>query len=277
MSGCHCGGRRSAPGGSIVDDSAPIEEQQGTWAAETASDRSDAELLLGLCAHRRAALQELYTRYFPPVYALAVRMLDDPDAADECVQVVFLRIEQHSALVDPPRGDVCMWLLQAIHQQARTQQRLPFARPPPIAADPPNTTAAADAPTGLGRFDPHRRLAEHRQSARAALAILSPVERTVLELAYFRSMTLSEIAASQSVPPGTVQTQLRAGLDRLRVAVAGEAASVAAGEESASRALISPSVVPAEPTLMSQPSPPLSPLVQLADTSVSMGAIPSGL
>ncbi len=55
------------------------------------------------------------------------------------------------------------------------------------------------------------------ETARAALASLPPEQKQVIELAYFRGLSHTEIAAELSAPVGTVKGRIRLGLDRLRV------------------------------------------------------------
>ncbi|MDQ6747734.1 MAG: sigma-70 family RNA polymerase sigma factor, partial [Candidatus Dormibacteraeota bacterium] len=179
--------------------------------------RSDALLLAEVIARQPAALAELYDRYFPSAYALAVRMLRDPRAAETCVQTVFADLWQHPLGADPTREEWNAALLAAVHRQARTQQRSPLRPPPPAAG---LTPPAADLPpSGPGRFAARRRVAEQQQAARTALTLLPLRQRMVLELAYFDGRTAPEIAASLGESRATIDRQLRDGLRQLRTAL----------------------------------------------------------
>src|SRR5207247_10945140 len=57
-----------------------------------------------------------------------------------------------------------------------------------------------------------------RETARRALAGLSPTERQLLSLAYFHGWTAREIAEADGIPLGTVKTRLRTALIKLRKA-----------------------------------------------------------
>ena len=57
---------------------------------------------------------------------------------------------------------------------------------------------------------------ETRESIQDALAVLPPLERRVIELAYDTGLTQSEIAAQLGWPMGTVKTRTRRALRHLR-------------------------------------------------------------
>jgi RNA polymerase sigma-70 factor (ECF subfamily) len=57
---------------------------------------------------------------------------------------------------------------------------------------------------------------EQQKAVREALAQLPQNQRQVLELAYFRGLSHSEIAANLGQPLGTVKTRIRLGMQSLR-------------------------------------------------------------
>lgn len=68
------------------------------------------------------------------------------------------------------------------------------------------------------------RALEHLYARHAAPAILPREQRRTVELAYLDGRTHREIAGLLDLPVGTVKGRLRLGLDKLRQALAAEAA-----------------------------------------------------
>lgn len=169
---------------------------------------SDAELL-ALVASRGplagAALAELYDRYAPRVYGLACRLLP-PDQAEEVVQDAFLRVWQASAAFDGTRGSAAGWLYALSRNCCRDAYRRYRRRPHPW---PP-----AELPDG-GAEDAAERSAE-AALLRRRVAALAPPLRQVVELVYFRCLTVREAAAALGIPLGTAKRRLHDALAALR-------------------------------------------------------------
>ena len=203
-------------------DPGAMEEQSLAGNDETSTFGSDADLMAAVGARHPEALQELYNRYFRRAYALALRILSDPAAAEDCIHDVFLKLWQKPHLFDPTRGVFVHWFLASTHNNAinqlRSRQRTqpfmdPAARPEDVARTAPEP---ADREAGQSSVEDLLGRAETQQIVRAALAELSPPQRYALELAYFRGMSQSEIAAYLQEPLGTVKTRMRTGMLKLR-------------------------------------------------------------
>jgi RNA polymerase sigma-70 factor, ECF subfamily len=178
---------------------------------DVTADVSDAELVAALGHDRNAALGALYDRHAGLVYGLALAMLTSRDEADDLTQEVFLALCTRSDY-DPARGTLAAYLI--IMTRSRALDRL---------------RARGSGQRFLGRwersqvlssspFTPHEELVLRQESGRVrgALVELSPAQRQVLELAYYKDLTQPEIAAELDLPLGTVKTHTRRGLQAMR-------------------------------------------------------------
>ena len=174
---------------------------------------SDGELLRRVGDGDGGAFEALYRRYARPVFGLALRRLGDRGRAEEAVQETFASVWRSARTYQPDRGPGAPWLYavarNAIVDGARTRVE-------------PVTAESSDEPSGDA--GPAERAEQSWTSWRVhrALEELPETERIVLELAYWRGLSQSEIATRLRIPLGTVKTRTRSGLRRLAELLDGE-------------------------------------------------------
>jgi RNA polymerase sigma-70 factor (ECF subfamily) len=176
--------------------------------AKTGEERRATEdaLLLEVARGDADALRMLYRSFERPLYTLGIRWLGDPTLAEEMVQEVTLRIWRRAEKFDPNRGASSSWIFGVARNVAadiarsRSKDPIPMAEPRLDRAEPWDDESAWEA----------------WQVARA-LQTLPVEQQKILELAYVRQFTQSEIARALSIPLGTVKTRLYSALKKLRV------------------------------------------------------------
>lgn len=156
-------------------------------------------------------MAELYDRYSPLVYAVALRVLADSAAAEDVLQEVFMQLWRHPANFDARRGNLGPWL--AVIARHRAIDVLRKRRP---QTDLEDVVIAIDA--DLEDKADRTRAAE---KVRASLHEMPDNQRQALEMAFFEGMTHTEIAARTGEPLGTVKTRIRSALIALRRTVNG--------------------------------------------------------
>ena len=177
----------------------------------TAQALEDATLLARVETGDEAAIEALYQRYGAPCFALARRILDDAQLAEDVVQQVFLALWQGSGY-DPSRGAVSTWLLSLTHHKAVDVVRRESVRRKRLANE---QTLLEVAAVGPGPDDEAwSRLRAER--TRDALRQLPSDQREVVLLAYYGGYTQREIAQLTGLPLGTVKSRTLAALRRLR-------------------------------------------------------------
>jgi RNA polymerase sigma-70 factor, ECF subfamily len=219
----------------------------------------DWTLVQAVRAGSHDAVAALYDRHGSAVFAAAIRAGQDHSAAAEVVQETFLALWNRAEQFDPTRGSLRAWLLTIARNRAVDHFRA-AARHDRAAAFSSFTGAEVDdEPVAewltrsgnlIGAAGPESTPEaalddkETRTGMTAAIASLSPVEQSVILLAYEGGLTQAEIAARLGWPIGTVKTRTRRALRNLRshleprAADAAEAtprARVAVGEVSPSR------------------------------------------
>jgi RNA polymerase sigma-70 factor, ECF subfamily len=175
-------------------------------------DPSDADLLLRVGEHDRAAFEELYHRYVRSVMGLALRRLRDRGRAEDAVQEIFAAVWRSAASYRPERGPAAPWIYavarNAIIDRLRARNE-PTAEAPDSASTDPGPLERAESSYVSWRV--------HR-----ALEGLPDKEREVVELAYWSGMSQSEVAEYLHIPLGTVKTRTRSALARLATELDGE-------------------------------------------------------
>jgi RNA polymerase sigma-70 factor (ECF subfamily) len=166
-----------------------------------------------------SALAELYDRHARLLYALALRIVREATDAEDVLQEVFSQVWRQASRFDTSRGTVVGWLVTVTRSRALDRLRRRRARPETADGDQ-LATEMADPSEGV---DVQLVTTEQAERVRVALASLSDDQRVPLELAYYEGQSQSEIAATLSVPLGTIKTRIRQALRRLRDALAGEA------------------------------------------------------
>jgi RNA polymerase sigma-70 factor (ECF subfamily) len=182
---------------------------QGEVVATAALE--DGELIRRLTAGDEGALEVLYERYGRRCFALARRILDDAQLAEDVVQQVFLALWQGTGY-DPARGAVGTWLLSVTHHKAVDSVRRESTRRRRLAGE---QVALETAAVGPGP-DEQAWTALRAERTRDGLRGLPPEQREVLLLAYYGGYTQREIAEMSGLPLGTVKSRTLTAMRKLR-------------------------------------------------------------
>ena len=186
------------------------------------SDTPDPALLERMTRGDAGAFGQLYDRHAKGVYSLALRVLRDPQDAEEVVQEVFAQSWRLAGRYDPRRATVAGWLTMQAKSRAIDRLRGRQSRPQRVsdAAD-----SLTDLPDPAAGPDACALQADDARRLRHALLALPALQRTTIELAYYEGLTHTEIADRLEQPLGTVKTRIRQGVLTLRGALGSVAVS----------------------------------------------------
>ncbi len=188
------------------------EAEQRNPDATTADDLAplDAAATAAWLAGDDQALRLAWEQFGSLVYNYCRRSLNDTDLAADCTQETFLSAWRSRTTFDSSRGSLAGWLLGIARFKVldayRAAPRVPVPREDgfePVAADTSGNDAQSDRVAD-------RLLVQH------ALRDLPDRARQVIELAFWSDLSQTEIAENLSLPLGTVKSDMRRGLQRLR-------------------------------------------------------------
>ncbi len=177
---------------------------------------SDLELLACIGRSDTDALAALYDRYGRRVFALAVRILNDPVTSEEVTQDVFVSIWRRSGSYSSDKGKFTTWLFSIAHNRTIDELR---RRRRDLNRGNDDVEDHLDVVTTDISPDDSAVAQSEYALVREAMKALPPEQRAVVELSYFRGLTQAEIAEKLGQPLGTVKTRMRLALKKLRDAL----------------------------------------------------------
>lgn len=166
------------------------------------------------------AYRTLYDRYAAVVKGLAYRIVEDDGAAEEIVQEAFWRIWANAGSFDARRGSFATWLFGIARNQSVDIVRRQARARVEVWRDEPLEEATAVALLADDHDVPESaQRAMQEKRVRVALAQLPAEQQEVIHWIYFQGRTRREIADSENIAFGTINTRARLALDKLRRAL----------------------------------------------------------
>jgi RNA polymerase sigma-70 factor, ECF subfamily len=170
----------------------------------------DGEMAARLKRGEASAIESVYDRYGRLAYGLALRILNDRNAAEDVVQDAFLRVWRNAMSYDLARGSLRNWVLSVVHNRAIDRLRGTAKIRQETQLETVERSAEVPDPWHAVALD------LERKQIVEAFEQLPEAQRQALELAYFRGYTHTEIARQLNVPLGTIKGRLRIGLEKMR-------------------------------------------------------------
>lgn len=174
------------------------------------STRSDGELGQGFADGDEACLNEAYRRWGALIFTVAARRLGDSEEAKDVTQQVFVGAWRGRKSYDPQRGSLKTWLMGITHKKVadalirrsrhqRDIEAVTVAGASEVSRQDAPTDSVVDFVVLADELD---RLPEQ--------------QRTVLEMAFYEDLTQAQIAQRTGLPLGTVKSNTRRGLMRMK-------------------------------------------------------------
>ena len=166
------------------------------------------------------AFELIYDRHGGAAFSLAYRMVGDRAIAEDITQESFLSMWRSRVRYDRERGSVRAWVLGIVHHRTidALRRNLVHDRRRASAEGLEERQEAPD------RTDVEVARRDEARTVREAMQSLPDEQHQVIRLAYFGGFTHTQIAEMLEMPVGTVKGRMRLGLDKMRRALATEAA-----------------------------------------------------
>ncbi len=162
----------------------------------------------------REAFATLFDYYSPRLQAYLLRLGADGATAEEITQETMVTLWRKAELFDPGKSSLATWLYRVARNRRidiARRDRVDFVDPAEYALDIPDDKA----PDADGQLDAQTR----EDVLRGAMKELPEEQLALVRLAFFDSLSHSEIAARTGLPLGTVKSRIRLAFSRLRRAL----------------------------------------------------------
>lgn len=175
------------------------------------SDLQQLQKLLTLtAAGDQGAFEALYKATSPKLFGYAIHILQNREAAEDVLQITFVKIWNNATLYDSAKSKPMIWLSSILRNTAidelRKQKRWTFVDDTMLSFVDNGEASVLD------RME-HEELA---QAAMKALKDVAPDKQEITRLAYLEDVSRAELSRRFKVPEGTIKTKLRRTLIALR-------------------------------------------------------------
>lgn len=175
---------------------------------------NDESILQKVGAGDERAFSQLYDRFSGPLFGLIRQMLDDERDAEDVLQDGFVYIWEKASSFDAAKSKAFTWAVMIFRNKAIDRLRSRGRR------SRLHEAAASEMPLMMYSSGPGADDAaadkDRASLVRKALLALPAEQRRLVEFAFFKGETHQAIAETLGVPLGTVKTNIRRGLLRLR-------------------------------------------------------------
>lgn len=171
----------------------------------------DCELMARVTDGDVRAFEAIYDRHHAQAFGLAMYVTRGQRAAEEATQDAFLNLWRSADRYDPGRGTLATWLLSLVRNRSIDWLR----REARHARDLEINDAIIGRLEAAERTDEQAVTRDDSRHARQLLVSIPPKQRQVIELAYFKGLTQTEIALKIGIPLGTVKGRQRLGLTKM--------------------------------------------------------------
>lgn len=177
--------------------------------------KRDVNLLRRVSAGDESAIGELYDFYSKYLYTTIYFILKNEAEAEDVLQEVFFLIWDKINTYDERLGNPISWMTRICRNKAIDKLR---AKKQSTDIDDTNETLIIDLNEDYKKNNPEFIAAAGQEQKEVLEAIkeLDEVQRQLIEYAYYKGFSHSELSVHFKIPLGTVKTKIRAAMTFLR-------------------------------------------------------------
>ena len=174
------------------------------------------ELLAQVAQGSTEAFSQLYDEFSSALLGITLGILKNRAEAEETLQDIFVTVWKSADKYHPERGKASTWLISLARNRSIDRLRSRQRREKLV-----ETAREKDSVPDFDDKSPETPLIamELSERVRASLRTLPEDMRTVLELAFFHSLTQNEISEYLDQPLGTVKSRIRRAMERVRASL----------------------------------------------------------
>ncbi|MFO1421856.1 MAG: sigma-70 family RNA polymerase sigma factor [Candidatus Competibacteraceae bacterium] len=182
-------------------------------ARQSLPSQSDplVDLLAATARGDRQAFAELYRLTRSRLYAIALALLRQQDAAEDVLQETYLAVWRTAGQYQPGRAPVLVWLMAIARHRAIELLRQRRRRAAEISAEP-----LADEVLRIPDPQPPLSVDHLAHAIQECLRRLSADQSQAIGLAFFHGLSHEELAERLQAPLGTIKSWVRRGLLQLK-------------------------------------------------------------
>jgi len=173
-----------------------------------------AALLARVALADQRAFATLYGQTSAHLYAVALRIVRDPAAAEDILQEAYVSVWHHAGRYDAARSQPITWLTAIVRNRCLDQLR---------RREPDTVTMTRDEDESEMEFEtpgptPIELLlaGAEANSVRDCVERLDGGQKQAIALAFYQGLSHGELARHLRQPLGTVKSWVRRGLERLK-------------------------------------------------------------
>ena len=181
-----------------------------------APEREWPDLIAKTARGDQEAFSRLYDQSSPHIYGLILRVVNQPQIAEEVTMDVYVQVWKQAQSYNMNRGTPMGWLVTLARSRAIDRLRSGRLERATVTSIEEVVGLMSDGANPEDQSSGRQRA----EIVRNALTALPYEQRESLVLAYFGGYSQSEISQHLGIPLGTVKTRIRMAMLRLRDALA---------------------------------------------------------